>query len=443
MAGGTLDASGFLKVNVAAGGASGGTSSTFGAAFPATGTAIGVSDPDGTMGALAAETLDYDTGGATVSQTVMGLALPGAGGPVAGGTATNPVRTDPTGTTTQPVSAASLPLPTGAATLAEQQAQTTALQILDDWDESDRAKVNLIVGEAGIAAGAGVVGVTVPRVTLASDDPAVASLAIIDANTDSGAVVGNGAAATAQRVTLANDSTGIVALTTSTASIGKLAANSGVDIGDVDVTTVVPGTGATNLGKDEDAAHSSGDVGVMALGVNDDTPAALSGADGRYEPFQVSAGRAWTWAGGKNTYSAKGTITVTLTSLANGSGRESTVVDFTTTRYKDARIRFQTKGQASGTAYLDVYVYTALGDTTYTDLATGSDAAFTAANRFNSRYLGSIKCNAATTAVCGEMQLSDVFPTCPNKWGLIFINNTGAAMSATAGDHVIEYEGIY
>lgn len=51
-------------------------------------------------------------------------------------------------------------------------------------------------------------------------------------------VVGNGAAATAQRVTLANDSTGIVALTTSTASIGKLAANSGVDIGDVDVTSV-------------------------------------------------------------------------------------------------------------------------------------------------------------------------------------------------------------
>lgn len=33
-----------------------------------------------------------------------------------------------------PVSAASLPLPTGASTLAEQQSQTTALQIMDDWD---------------------------------------------------------------------------------------------------------------------------------------------------------------------------------------------------------------------------------------------------------------------------------------------------------------------
>lgn len=55
-------------------------------------------------------------------------------------------------------------------------------------------------------------------------------------------VTANGSAAAALRVTIANDSTGIVALTTSTASIGKLAANSGVDIGDVDVTSLTGGT---------------------------------------------------------------------------------------------------------------------------------------------------------------------------------------------------------
>jgi hypothetical protein len=47
-------------------------------------------------------------------------------------TAAAPLRIDPTGGTTQPISAASLPLPTGAATLAEQQTQTTALQLIDD-----------------------------------------------------------------------------------------------------------------------------------------------------------------------------------------------------------------------------------------------------------------------------------------------------------------------
>jgi hypothetical protein len=45
----------------------------------------------------------------------------------------------------------------------------TAVQIMDDWDESDRAKVNIIVGQAGIAGGTGVDGATVPRVTLATN----------------------------------------------------------------------------------------------------------------------------------------------------------------------------------------------------------------------------------------------------------------------------------
>ena len=88
-------------------------------------------------------------------------------------------------------------------------------------------------------------------------------------------------AAGVQRVSLATD----IALPAGTNAIGKLAANSGVDIGDVDITSVVPGTGATNLGKAEDAAHSSGDVGVMALTVRQNTAAALSGTDADYQPL--------------------------------------------------------------------------------------------------------------------------------------------------------------
>lgn len=55
-----------------------------------------------------------------------------------------------------------------------------SLSVLDDWDESDRMKVNLIVGQAGITAGAGAVAANTPRVTHASDDPVVTSLQIID-----------------------------------------------------------------------------------------------------------------------------------------------------------------------------------------------------------------------------------------------------------------------
>lgn len=71
---------------------------------------------------------------------------------------------------------------TNAGTFAVQESggSLTALQIMDDWDESDRAKANIIVGQAGVAAGAGAVSSTVQRVTLASDDPGVASLSVLD-----------------------------------------------------------------------------------------------------------------------------------------------------------------------------------------------------------------------------------------------------------------------
>lgn len=78
-------------------------------------------------------------------------------------------------------------------TLASDDPAVVALQAIDDWDESDRAKVNLIAGQAGITAGAGAVGASTPRVTLASDDPAVALLGTIDADTSAlaGAVSGS------------------------------------------------------------------------------------------------------------------------------------------------------------------------------------------------------------------------------------------------------------
>jgi len=71
-------------------------------------------------------------------------------------------------------------------------------------------------------------------------------------------------------------------------SLPALAAGTN-NIGDVDVLSVVPGTGAADLGKAEDAAHASGDTGVMALAVRKDTAAALAGADGDYAPLEVDA----------------------------------------------------------------------------------------------------------------------------------------------------------
>lgn len=105
------------------------------------------------------------------------------------------------------------------------------------------------------------------------------------------------------------------ALPAGTNAIGKLAANSGVTIGAIEIaaaqtlatvtnvatigTSVTPGTAAGNLGKAEDAAHSSGDTGVMLLAVREATATDLSAGatDGDYEPLQVNAsGRLWASA---------------------------------------------------------------------------------------------------------------------------------------------------
>lgn len=271
-------------------------------------------------------------------------------------------------------------------TLASDDPAVVAVQIMDDWDESDRAKVNPIVGQAGVAAGAGAVAATVQRVTLASDDPAVVAAQLIDdaivaddaaftpATTkvmmagfefddttpdtvnegDAGAArmssrrelyvqvrdaAGNErglnvdasgqVAVTAASLPLpsgaasaANQSTEITALAAiqtavevldntvsgsemqvdvvgalpaGTNAIGKLAANSGVDIGDVDVTTVVPGTGATSLGKAVDAVAGATDTGVAALAVRDDALGALTPVEGDYVTLRTDAnGALWT-----------------------------------------------------------------------------------------------------------------------------------------------------
>lgn len=59
---------------------------------------------------------------------------------------------------------------------------------------------------------------------------------------------------------------------------------------DVDVTRIIPGTTATSLGKAEDDAHASGDVGVAVWGVrNDNAATSFSGANGDYTPHAVDA----------------------------------------------------------------------------------------------------------------------------------------------------------
>ena len=124
------------------------------------------------------ETDDLDTGVGTDTQAIVGIALAESGGHALLGSA-KPMPLI-AGQTSITGAAGVVAANTPRITHASDDPVTTSLQIIDDWDESDRAKVNPIVGQAGVAAGAGAVGVTVPRTTLASDDPAVTALQIVD-----------------------------------------------------------------------------------------------------------------------------------------------------------------------------------------------------------------------------------------------------------------------
>jgi len=85
-------------------------------------------------------------------------------------------------------------------------------------------------------------------------------------------------------------------------------------------TTLTPGTAAANLGKEEDAAHTSGDVGVFALGVRNDTLATGSGTTGDYT--QISTDLKGRVMVGSAPRDLKGDQTTTITA----STTETTIV---------------------------------------------------------------------------------------------------------------------
>lgn len=97
-------------------------------------------------------------------------------------------------------------------------------------------------------------------------------------------LMGNGVTGTgSQRVTIASDNTAFSVNATLSAETTKVigTVNQGTSPWVTSVTSVTPGTGATNLGKAEDAAHSSGDVGVFGLALANEAQIVLAN-DGDY-----------------------------------------------------------------------------------------------------------------------------------------------------------------
>jgi len=95
-------------------------------------------------------------------------------------------------------------------------------------------------------------------------------------------------------------------------------------------TSIVPGTGATHLGKAEDAAHTTGDTGISVLAVRNDGGAALAGTTGDYIPLTTdSLGRLYvTGASTTQPVSIAATVSTTGTNSVptDGSTFSSTLI---------------------------------------------------------------------------------------------------------------------
>jgi len=165
----------------------------------------------------------------------------------------------------------------------------TSLGNIENAVDGNYLNVNMNLAGSDAQAGEGAISATTQRVTIATDDDGVAHLATIAGAVSTQMQVDVVAISAQSDGTYIGDIKFGESLPAGTAAIGKLAANDGVDIGDVDVTSVTTGHAAANLGKREDDVHANQDVGVMALAVRNDDVAAIGAADGDYAPLQVNA----------------------------------------------------------------------------------------------------------------------------------------------------------
>ncbi len=182
----------------------------------------------------------------------------------------NQLRVDGSGVT-QPVSAASLPLPTGAATLAAQTQPGVDIGDVTINNAGGGASVNIQDGGNSITV----------------DGTITASIA---------AAQTLGTVTTVGTVNTVTTVTNVASLTSITNAVA-VTDNSGSLTVDNNGTFAVQATiaaSATNIAKAEDSASANADVGVPAMAIQLASPTDLAGTDADYAILQMSGGRLWT-----------------------------------------------------------------------------------------------------------------------------------------------------
>lgn len=294
--------------------------------------------------------------------------------------------------------------------ITAEQAIQAAVQIMDDWDESDRAKVNLIAGQAGVAGGNGLVSANTIRVVLTADQiplsvteaSAAAILSVQGATAD--AIVAAGAtgsvSAKLRRVTQGlEDLKTLIILAAGNAIIGKVG---------VDQTT----DGTTN--KVRATATQKPSIGATVVMTVTNLQSLASSATAGWQSARVS---------NLSTLATDYEIMVKLTTANTAPANDKAMYIFVSAAYtSDAGT---TWFQSSG------------GTTT---LPSGTEGTYTIASPHNLRLLGVLNYTTQQAVVQDTFLLSNCFGNrLPDGFSIIIINFSGAALSTGC---VVDYSPI-
>lgn len=138
-------------------------------------------------------------------------------------------------------------------------------------------------------------------------------------------------------------------------------------------------------------------------------------------------------------------LTITLASLASsaaGVGRQSTIVDNTTNRYRDVLLYIKIKQGTSPTGSRSVKVYGIRDDNNATNHRTDGAGAIDAGLTVLNAPLIGVGMNKSSPATGDLIYIECLFHRPGPKWGIAIVHDTGVALDATGGNHWARYVGI-
>jgi len=147
----------------------------------------------------------------------------------------------------------------------------------------------------------------------------------------------------------------------------------------------------------------------------------------------------------KDKFAVSTALTISLGSLEDGSGRQSTLIDNTTARYQDlliyVKLKCDTTTAPDADSTCELYLLRGDADASTEHTSDGAGASDSAITVLNAPLVGVVRTKSSPAA--GDVLLGEFLVHRPGPtWGVAIVNRTGQALSATGGDHWVRYVGL-